>query len=99
MPQAHWTPLGEAELEGIVYFIAVEDGRPITAERIATEIRDRANKFAASPEQGHRHPDFPSDWRYFLHKRWLVLYQDHSEGIEILRVVDSTRDLPNVIKT
>jgi plasmid stabilization system protein ParE len=77
MPHAVWTPLAEAELEDIVYHIAIEGGRPLTAERIAQEIRDRANWFAASAEVGHRNPDFPPGWLYFLHKRWLVLYQGH----------------------
>jgi len=98
MPHALWTPLAEADLEEIVYYIAVEGGRPATAERIASEIRDRANEFAQSANRGHRHPDFPDDWLYFLHKRWLVLYRIHEEGIEILRVVDASRDLPHLIK-
>lgn len=99
MPSALWTPTAEGELEEIVYYIAVEGGRPATAERIANDIHDRAIFFAGSPESGHRHPEFPENWRYFLHKRWLVLYQPHQQGIEVLRVVDATRDLPHVIDT
>ncbi|MBC8871083.1 MAG: type II toxin-antitoxin system RelE/ParE family toxin [Planctomycetes bacterium] len=99
MPCALWTPTAETELEEIVFFIAVEGGRPVTAERIAREIHDRATSYANNPELGHRHPDFPANWRYFLHKRWLILYQPHEQGIEVLRVVDATRDLPHVIDT
>jgi plasmid stabilization system protein ParE len=99
MPRALWTPTAEHELEEIVYFIAVKDGRPSTADRIAREIRDRADDCASDPQLGHRHPEFPEGWYYFLHKRWLVLYQPHKEGIEVLRVVDAARNLPHVINS
>jgi plasmid stabilization system protein ParE len=99
MPRALWTPTAERELEDIVYYIAVEGERPETAARIAKELHDRADSCARNPVMGHRHPDFPNDWYYVLHKRWLILYRPNKEDVDILRVVDAARDLPNVIRS
>ena len=96
MPRAVWTPFAEFELEEIIVYIAIEDRRPLTAERIYAEIRDKANEFANTPTVGHTHPDMPERMFYFTHKRWIVVYKRHVEGIEVLRVLDGMRDLPNL---
>lgn len=92
MSHAVWTPLAEAELEDIVYYIAVEDGRPLTAERVAREIRDRAETIAVTSAIWHKHPDLPPGWFYSMHKRWVITFQEHVSGIEVLRVIDGSRD-------
>ena len=96
MPRAVWTPFAESELEDIIVYIAVEDRRPLTAERIYAEFRDKAYEVANNPNVGHKHPDFPENIFYVRHKRWIVVYAPHAEGIEVLRVLDSMRDLPNL---
>ena len=30
---------------------------------------------------------------------WLIFYQLHPEGIEVMRVVDAVRDLPDILKS
>jgi len=92
MSRALWTPLAESELEDIVYYIAVEDQRPLTAERIAREIRNRAETIAGTPAIWQKHPDLPPGWFYVLHKRWVITFQKHPSGIEVLRVIDASRD-------
>lgn len=98
MSRAVWTPLAELEFEEILFFIRVEDGQPETARRIAEEIRDLVDRQAASRLPGHRHPVAPEQWLYVRHKRWLVFYQPHPEGIEVMRVVDAVRDLPWLLR-
>jgi plasmid stabilization system protein ParE len=53
-----------------------------------------ADEYAVSGAPRISHPDAPEGWFYFRHKRWLVFYREHSEGIEVMRVIDATRDLP-----
>lgn len=96
MARAQWTSFAEQELEEIVYYLGVLQGRPETAEKIAREIRDLADSLAEQPQSGHRHPDFPSTWQYSLHKRWLIIYLERRQGITVIRVVDATRDLPQL---
>ena len=92
MPRAEWTQSAENELTEIAYWIAVESNRPLTARRIVEQIRNKANRYAATPEIGQRHPDFPEGWMYFRHKRWVILYLARDYGIDVLRVIDASRD-------
>jgi len=94
MPHAVWTPVAESELDDILFYIAFVDRNPVAGERIYYEIRDRVAEQAEKGLPGHSHPDAPSEWRYLKHKRWLVFYQPHRDGIEVMRVIDAVRDLP-----
>jgi len=94
MSRAVWTPLAESELEDILFYIAYQDRRPETGEKIYYEIRDAIERHAQSRLPGREHPDAPEGWRYIQCKRWLIFYQAHPEGIEIMRVIDAVRDLP-----
>lgn len=92
MARAEWTLTAEDELTEIAYWIAVEDERPLTARRIVEEIQHKAEIYAGTPGIGQRHPDLPEDWWYFRHKRWIVVYRHREYGIDVLRVVDASRD-------
>lgn len=95
MARAVWTPVAQSELDDILFYISLVDRRPATGERIYYEIRDRVDEHATQGHPGQRHPDAPESWLYLRYKRWLIFYQPHAEGIEVLRVVDSVRDLPS----
>ena len=98
MPQVIWTPVAESDLDDILFYIAFIDRRPSTGERLYFEIRDRVTQCAEQGLAGHDHPDAPAGWQYLKHKRWLIFFQPHSEGIEVMRVVDSARDLPRHLR-
>jgi plasmid stabilization system protein ParE len=97
MPVAIWTPKAELDLEEILYYIRVTAGRPLTAQRIGQEIVTVAERQAPFSASGPRHPATPSEWRYVRHKRWLIFYQPHPQGIEVMRVLDGSRDLPRTL--
>jgi plasmid stabilization system protein ParE len=94
MPRAVWTPVAESDLDDILLYIAFVDRRPVTGERLYYEIRDRVAELAESGPSGHEHPNAPNGWRYVKHKRWLIFFQPHPDGVEVMRVVDAVRDLP-----
>jgi plasmid stabilization system protein ParE len=62
MARAEWTSIAEDELTDIAYWIAVKSGRPLTARKTVAEIREKAERYAAMPGMGQRHPDLPEDW-------------------------------------
>jgi plasmid stabilization system protein ParE len=97
MPSAFWAPKAEQDLEEILYYVRVTAGHPLAAERIGREIFAAAQRQATLPTPGSRHLAAPAEWRDFRLKRWLVFFQPHSQGIEIMRVVDAVRDLPRVL--
>ena len=94
MPRALWTPQAQSELDDVLFHVAVRDRRPQTGEKLYFEIRRLADEFAESSAVRLTYPLAPAGWHYFLHKRWLVFYQLHAEGIEVMRVIDGVRDLP-----
>lgn len=61
MARAVWTPLAESEVEEILFYIRIVDGRPETARRIGVDIRDCADRQAANYLSGQRHPDAPPE--------------------------------------
>jgi plasmid stabilization system protein ParE len=97
MPSAFWAPRAEQDLEEILFYLRVTDGHPLTAERIGREIFDTAEKQARLPEAGSRHVAAPAEWRYVRHERWLIFYQPHPTGIEIIRLIDAVRELPRAL--
>jgi len=94
MARAFWTPLAEGELDEILYFIAVHEGRPETAERLYLEIKDAVNEHVRIGYPSRRHPALPENWSYLMHKRWLIAYEPIADGIIVHRVLDASRDLP-----
>jgi plasmid stabilization system protein ParE len=98
MARAVWTPLAILELEDILFYIRLVDGRPETSRRIGEELRDYVDQHANEKRAGQKHPLAPDDWSYLIFKRWLVFYRPHPEGIEILRVIDAVRDLPALLR-
>ena len=97
MPCALWTPNAERELDDILYYISVRDHRPLTGEQIYYELRQLADQYAQPDSPRHIHPLAPAGWFYFLHKRWLVFYKLHADGIEVMRVIDGFRVLPALL--
>ena len=95
MARAIWSPKAELEFEEIVVHIRIRDGRPETARRIAEQLRDEVDARAAGIYPNLVHPDAPAGWYYFSFKRWLIFYRPHTEGIEVMRVIDGSRDLPS----
>lgn len=91
---AVWTALAESELDEILHYIGVRAGRPSTAERQYFAIRRLVDEYAREDAPRHQHPSAPADWFYCRHSRWLIFYREHLDGIEVLRVIDGSRDVP-----
>ncbi len=99
MTHAVWTPLAEDDLEEILFQIRVVDKRPLTVRRNGEAIHDAVSARANMAVPGQIHPAAPPGWLYFRFKRWLIFYQPHPAGIEVLRVIDGARDLPKHLGT
>ncbi len=92
MPGAEWTPQAVTDLDEIVFYIAVEDGRPLVAEKLADEIYEKAEQYARHPLMGTARPDIGEAIRTFSHTRYVVLYVPMNDGIEVRAIIDGARD-------
>ncbi|MEM9409988.1 MAG: type II toxin-antitoxin system RelE/ParE family toxin [Planctomycetota bacterium] len=97
MSNVRWTPIAQSDLDDLLYYIAVEDGRPETAIKILDELLETLDKRFSNQVPGQTHDAAPADWSYFRFKRWLIFYQESQAHIEIMRVVDGVRDLPRTL--
>ena len=98
MPQAIRTPSAEQDLRDIAYYIAVKDGRPLTADRVVDGIIAKCEEYAGKPNLGTAAPDLGKGFRLFRFKRWVIIYRAIDDGIEILRIVDGARDYPSLFR-
>ena len=93
MPHAFWSPEAARDIEEIAFYIAIDDGRPATADEVVRGIDELCKLIASQPEMGESRPEFGYDCRVFPYKkRWVALYRPVENGIQVLRVVDGSRD-------
>jgi plasmid stabilization system protein ParE len=100
MPTAHWTHAAEADVEAIYEWIARRDGRRSTAKKNVRELRQQcdeyAEAFAAGSVIGTARPDLGDSHRLFAYKRWVIIFRPMAGGIEVLRLLEGSRDYPRL---
>jgi toxin ParE1/3/4 len=92
MPTIKRTAQAEEDLIDIWLYIAHDDVR--AADRVLDDIEEKLLLLADQPGLGPARPDIAPDLRYFPVRRYLILYRQITDGIEIVRVVHGARDVP-----
>lgn len=86
------SPEAAADLREIVEFIAEEN--PAAARRHLAKLRAEMDRLVASPGIGHRREDLTSGPVLFWPVgRYLVLYRDTGQAVEVVRVLHGARDV------
>ena len=98
MAGVEWTPQARISLNEIAGYIAREAGRPKAAERIVRAIHAKSESYGRQPMMGSLHEELPEPLRFFLHKRYVVVYEPLYDGIRIHRVADSARDWTRIFR-
>lgn len=93
MSDVKWTRIAKTDLEDIAWFVGIQDRRPQVADELIDAIVAKVERYSRQPLMGSLHPQLPADLRVCLHKRYVVIYEPKPDGIVVLRVVDSARDL------
>lgn len=89
-----FTPLAEEDLAGIFGHIAQE--RPQTAVKMVGEIRRRCQLIADYPKIGERCAWISKSHRRSVVRRWVIYYRVASNRLEIVRVLDGSRDVNRI---
>ncbi len=79
-----------------IWFYIAEDN-PTAADKLLEDIDEKCKLLAKNPKIGKSRPDIAPSMRYFPIKNYLVLYQEQSCGIEIVRVIHGARDMNEII--
>ena len=93
------TPIARQDLKGIGRHIAAESGSRDVALRFLDAVQRKIATYAGQPELGERRPDLGTEVRCFPVGSYVVFYRPHKNGIEVLRVLHGSRDIPSVWRT
>jgi len=96
MPRALRTNAAEHDLDEIAWYLAVHENRPQIAYKNIDEIISKCDLLASNPLLGTAKPEFGNNYRAFSHKRWVIIFRSIKEGIEVMRIVDGSRDYPKI---
>ena len=91
MVQVRKRPLAFADLADIWAFIA--DDSEQQADLFLNLLEVKLALLATQPEMGRARPELAPGLRSFPVKRYVVFYRPLRDGIEVLRVLHSARDV------
>jgi len=90
------TPLAREDLKQIGRYIARESRDRSIALRFLDSIEQKLRLHATQPEMGERRRDLGAGVRHFSVGHYVVFYRPTADGIEVLRVLHGSRDIPSV---
>ena len=97
MPSYELSPEALDDLQLIQDFIAIDNIE--AAERLIDEFFETFEQLAAWPKTGHMRTDLtPKDVRFWPVGSYLIVYREHSAGIQIVAVLHGSRDVPSVLQ-
>lgn len=82
------------DLEEIWDYIAADN--PAEAGRFVAQLIGQIETLAASPNIGRVRPEFTGDLRCFPCGNYLIFYCLRNNVIEVIRILSSFRDVPNL---
>ena len=97
--QVLWTKSAESDLELIVEYL--KNDSLDRAKKIFFEIKEACGTLNSNPGRGRTVPELQqigvAEYKELIHKRWRVIYKAGSTKVYILLVVDSNRNLEDVL--
>jgi toxin ParE1/3/4 len=91
LPFARLSPFAKSDLNEIWLYIS--DNSQEFADKTIDEILQRCRLLAKNPKLGRTRHDLIVDLRLFSYKRYNIFYFPTEEGVEIYRVLHSSRDI------
>ena len=94
------SPQAERDLDSIGDYIAERSDSLDAAYRVLDTIEETIQFVAKHPSAGAARPDLDADVRQFPVKayNYVVYFRPVSDGIELVRVLHGSRDVPNVFR-
>lgn len=91
MARVQFTEEAAADLREIWNYL--DDQNPDAADRLVGQLDEQCILLAEYPKIGRMRPDIASGLRYFPVKKYLILYRELPDGIEVVRVIHGSRNL------
>jgi toxin ParE1/3/4 len=92
-------PEVRSDLDEIWNYIAIAKFKPSAARGVIERLFGAFSILAAEPLLGERREDLGANVRAFVVRPYLVLYRPQANGVQIVQVVHSARDIHAVART
>ena len=90
-----FTPSAKEDLQQIWNYLEELAGRDI-AIKFLKEIKDKCEVISNFPELGRTRHEFIFNLRSFPFKKYIIFYVPTNDGIDVLRIIHSSRDIEQV---
>lgn len=91
MPKVFQTARAVLDLEEVWLYIATDN--TVAADRLLDEIGATALNLAQQPRMGRARPELAADLRSFPIGRYVLFYRPVVDGVQLVRVLHSARDI------
>jgi toxin ParE1/3/4 len=95
MPRIIRSPRARQDLIDIWTWIAADN--PRAADRLLDLIDEKLRLLADNPRLGPARPDIAPDLRLFPLRRYLILYRERADGVEVVRIIHGMRRLAGIV--
>jgi toxin ParE1/3/4 len=88
------TPEAANDLEEITDFFAASD--PQIADRLLDSLQEKCQKLAEMPDVGRSREELAAHLRSSHIGKYIIFYRVETEGVEIIRIIHGSRDIPRL---
>lgn len=99
MPIVEKSAQARVDLLEIWEYVADETGHPERADQVLDRIGEACEMLGEYPRAGRKRPELGDDLRTFPVVNIVIIYRPVVEGIEVVRVLHESRDLPYALLT
>jgi toxin ParE1/3/4 len=93
---ARYTKRPKAEADLLEIWLHVAQDSPRAADRLLDRIETQCRLLADNPRLGRARPDVAPEARAWIVGRYLLLYRERDDGIEVVRVVHGARRVEQI---
>jgi toxin ParE1/3/4 len=93
--EVRFTHQAREDLLGIWLYIAPRNSEAV-ADRIYDGIEEACQFLREHRQLGPARPEIAQDARVLIIERWLALYRLTDDGVQVVRIVDGSRDLTKI---
>jgi plasmid stabilization system protein ParE len=97
--QVLWAERAIEDLDEIMRHVAADS--PVNSERLLARLRTRAATLTSSPRRGRIVPELAGfgmrSWRQLLVAPYRIVYRVSGRGVWVMAVIDSRRDLQDLL--
>jgi len=83
----------QAETDLLEIWLYIAQNNPLSADRLLETIAEKCHLIATFPEMGRERSELAVGLRSFPVENYIIFYRPIENGIEIIRVLHSSRDI------